>query len=166
MVLPALVTAARLIVRSRPAQKIIKKYGKETYTKAKEWLKTKSGKELKKDVLDKNKFINSPEKKVTAKITKKAEKFLKEQKSDDMFDGIDYSVRKGKLTLPNNRSLVDNFKNSYEGIRKSDFYNDSRSIPTSLSGMKLKFKPGLKNGGLVVRGQGAVMRSKKFKGVF
>ena len=165
----SILTVAKLIARgASPAKKLIAKYGKDAFQKAKQYLKTPGGKEVKEIVSSKpkNKYIKSPDKKVTAKITKKTEEFLKGRKADDATDSIDYSVRKGRLTMKNNKNLVKDFKETYSGAKQSDFPYEKKTLPKSLTTDKLKFEPGLKDGGLVVRGQGAAIRGKKFKGIF
>ena len=165
----AILTIAKLIARGAISnRKLIAKYGKTAFEKAKKYLKTPSGKEVKEMVTskNKNKLINSPEKKVTAKITKKTEEFLKGRKADDAKDAVDYTVRPGKLTMKNNKNLVNEFEEIYSGAKQSDFPFETKTLPKSLTTGKLKFRPGLKDGGLVVRGQGAAIRSKKFKGIF
>jgi hypothetical protein len=165
----SLLKIAQLIARGAISnRKLIAKYGKSAFEEAKKYLKTPSGKEVKETVSSKSKdkYVKSPEKKVTAKITKKTEEFLKGRRSDDAADAINYSVRKGKLTMKNNKNLVKEFKEAYSGARQSDFPYEKKTLPKSLTTDKLNFKPGLKDGGLVVRGQGAAIRGKKFKGIF
>ena len=165
----SVLTVAKLIARGAISnKKLIAKYGKDAFQKAKQYLKTPGGKEVKEIVSSKpkNKYIKSPDKKVTSKINKKTEEFLKGRKADDAKDAIDYSVRKGRLTMKNNKNLVKDFKETYSGTKQSDFPYENKTLPKSLTTDKLKFEPGLKDGGLVVRGQGVAIRGKKFKGIF